>query len=209
MIKSFIRRRRFLLFGFVLLLVLGCTSSPPTRFYTLSSLQEGGGELRGSPSDQDLAIGVGPIKFPEYLDRAEIVTRSSSNKITLSHFDLWAGSLAEDFNQVLAENLSVLLSTENVIVYPRLRPGLAKYQITMDVIRFDGSLGGDVSLIVRWAILEGKERKTVSVRKSTIIEPSGPQGYEAMVAANSRALEKLSREIAEAIRTLAKGSSSP
>jgi uncharacterized lipoprotein YmbA len=74
----------------------------------------------------------------------------------------------------------------------------------MDVIRFDGSLGGDVSLIARWAIFEGKERKMVFGRKSTIIEPSGAQGYEAMVAADSRALEKLSREIAEAIRTLPK-----
>jgi hypothetical protein len=76
----------------------------------------------------------------------------------------------------------------------------------MDVIRFDGSLGGDVSLIARWSILEGKERKVVFARKSTIKEPSGAQGYEAMVVANSRALEKLSREIAEAIRTLAKSS---
>ena len=176
MIKLFIRRRRFLLFGFVLLFVLGCASSPPTRFYTLSSLQEGGRGPRESPSDQGLVIVVGPIKFPEYLDRTEIVTRSSSNKITLSEFDLWAGSLAEDFNRALAENLSVLLSTESVIVYPRLRPGLAKFQITMDVIRFDGSLGGDVSLIARWAILEGKERKVVFVRKSTIIEPSGGEG---------------------------------
>jgi uncharacterized lipoprotein YmbA len=74
----------------------------------------------------------------------------------------------------------------------------------MDVIRFDGSLGGDVSLIVRWAILEGKERKVVFLRKSAIIEPSGEKGYEAMVAANSRALEKLSREIADAVKKLAK-----
>jgi uncharacterized lipoprotein YmbA len=147
---------------------------------------------------------VGPIKFPEYLDRQEIVTRSSSNKITLSDFDLWAGSLAEDFSRVLVENLSVLLSTESVILYPRLRPGLARYQILVDVLRFDGSPGGDVSLIARWAILEGKERKVASMRKSTITESSGGKGYEAVVAANSRALEKLSREIADAIKTLAK-----
>ncbi len=206
MIRLFIPRRGLLLLGLGLLFVLGCASSPPTRFYTLSSLQKEGKELRESGSGQNLVIGVGPIKFPEYLDRQEIVTRSSSNKITLSDFDLWAGSLAEDFNQVLAENLSVLLSQGNVIIYPRLRPGLAKYQITLDVIRFDGILGGDVSLIARWAILEGKERRVVSLRKSAIIEPSGGKGYEAMVAANSRALEKLSHEIADAIMTLAKSS---
>jgi uncharacterized lipoprotein YmbA len=204
MIKLFIPRCRFLLFGLGLLFVLGCASSPPTRFYNLSSLQEEGSGRRESTSDQGLVIGVGPIKFPAYLDRTEIVTRSSSNKITLSDFDVWAGSLEEDFSRALAENLSVLLSTESVIVYPRLRPGLAKYQIGMDVIRFDGPLGGDVTLIARWAIFEGKERELVSVRKSTIIEPSGGKGYEAMVAADSRALEKLSREIAEAIRTLSK-----
>jgi uncharacterized protein len=206
MMKVYIRQRCFLLFGFVLLFVLGCASSPPSKFYTLSSLQEGGRGPRESPSEQGLVIVVGPIQFPEYLDRAEVVTRSSSNKIMVSDFDLWAGSLAEDFNQVLAENLSVLLATESVFVYPRLRPGLAKFQITLDVIRFDGSIGGDVSLIVRWAILEGKERKVVSLRKSVITEPSGGKGYEGMVAADSRALEKLSREIADAIKTLAKSS---
>jgi len=201
MIKLFIPLCRFLLFGLGLLLVLGCASSPPTRFYTLGSLQEGGSERRESTSDQGLVLRVGPIKLPEYLDRTEIVTRSSSNKITFSDFDVWAGSLAEDFGQILAENLSVLLSTESVIVYPRPRPSF-DYQIVVDVIRFDGPLGGDVSLIARWAIMEGKERKLVSVRKSTIIEPSGAKGYEALVAADSRALEKLSREIAEAIKTL-------
>jgi len=204
MIKLFIPRRRFLLFGLGLLFVLGCASSPPTRFYTLSSLQEGGSERRESPSDQGLVIGVGPIKFPEYLDRTEIVTRSSSNKITLSDFDVWAGSLEKDFSRALAENLSVLLSTESVVLYPRLHPELVKYQIGVDVIRFDGPLGGDVSVIARWVIFQGKERKLVLVRKSTIIEPSGGKGYEAMVAADSRALEKLSREIAEVIKTLPK-----
>jgi uncharacterized lipoprotein YmbA len=193
-----------LLLGLSLLFVLGCASSPPTRFYTLSSLQEGGKGSRESTSDQGFAIVVGPIKFPAYLDRAEIVTRSSSNKITLSDFDLWAGSLEEDFSRILTENLSVLLSTESVTVYPRLRPELAKYQITMDVIRFDGPLGGDVSLIARWAVLQGKEKKLMSVRKSTIVEPSGRKDYEAIVAADSRALEKLSREIAEVIKTLPK-----
>jgi len=204
MIKLFIPRRRFLLFGLGLLFVLGCASSPSPRFYTLSSLQGGGSERRESTPDQGPFITVGPIKFPEYLDRTEIVTRSSSNKITLSDFDLWAGSLEQDFSRVLAENLSVLLSTEIVTLYPRLHPEVAKYQIGVDVIRFDGTLGGDVSLIARWGIFEGKERKLVSVRKSTIIEPSGGKSYEAMVAADSRALEKLSREIAEAIKTLQK-----
>jgi len=204
MIKLFIARRAFLLIGLGFLFVLGCTSSPPTRFYTLSSLQERGRETKELTFVQGLIIVLGPIKFPEYLDRTEIVIRSGSNKITFSDFDVWAGSLAENFSRALAENLSVLLSTETVILYPRPKLSSVDYQVTMDVIRFDGPPGGDISLIARWAILEGKERKLISVRRSTIVEPSGAQGYEALAAADSRALEKLSREIADFIRTLRK-----
>jgi len=206
MIKRAILGHIFLLFSLGLLFVLGCASSPPSRYYTLSSLQAGGRELREPTSDQGFTIVVGPITIPEYLDRAEIVTRSSSNKITFSGYDVWASSLAEDFSRALAENLFALLPRAIVIVYPGPRPPSIDYRITVDVVRFDGPLGGDVSLIARWAILEGKEKKIVLVRRSTIIEPSGAEGYEAMVAADSRALEKLSREIAEAIRSLQKAS---
>jgi len=206
MIKLFIPRSRFLLIGLGLLLVLGCTSSPTSRFYTLSSLQEGGGSPKESPSAQGFTILVGPVKLPDYLDRAEIVARSGSNRIIVSDFDLWAGSLSESFSQAIAANLSVLLPADSVVVYPRPRLSSVVYQIVVDVIRFDGPLGGDVSLIANWAIIKGKEKQLVSLRKSTIIEPSGAQDYEAMVAADSRALEKLSREIAEAITKLLKSS---
>ena len=204
MITLLFSRYLFSLLAFVFLFVLGCVSSSPPRLYTLSSIQKGDKELKGLASEQSLIVSVGPITFPEYLDRAEIITRSSDNKVALSEFDLWAGSLKEDFSRVLAENLSILLSTERVIVYPRLGSASANYQITMDVIRFDGSLGRDVSLIARWAIIKGKEKKSVFFHKSTIVEPSGTQGYEAMIEAHNHALEKLSREIAEVIKTFSK-----
>jgi len=201
MIKLYFSRYSFLALVLCLLFALGCASTGPSKFYTLSSLQKAETELRGSTTDQRLTIGIGPIKFAEYLDRPEIVTRSNSNKIELSEFDLWAGSLAEDFSRVLAENLSILLSTERIIVYPRVKTLPPDYQVLMDVIRFDGSLGGEVTLVARWVIVRGKEKKLVLIRKSSIIEPSGAKGYEALVGAQSRAMEKLSREIAEAIKT--------
>ncbi len=204
MIKVFILRRTLLLFGLCLLFVLGCASSPKTRFYTLSSFQEGGKEPKNLTSDRGLVIVLGPVKFSEYLDRTEIVTRSSSNRINFSDFDAWASPLSEDFTRVLAENLSTLLSTDSIILYPRPKRSAVDYQITMDVIRFDGPLGGDISLIARWSIFDGKEKKLLTVRKSSVVEPSGALNYDAMVAADSRALEKLSREIAEAIRTVQK-----
>jgi hypothetical protein len=204
MMKYHFYRCAFLLLVLEFLFVSGCASTGPSRYYTLSPLQKAGIEMRRSEADQRLTIGIGPIRFPEYLERSEIVTRSNSNKIEISEFDLWAGSLEEDFGRVLSENLSILLSTERVTLFPQPKTLPLNYQVMMDVIRFDGSLGGDVSLMVRWMIMEGKEKKLVFIHKSSIIESSGAKGYEPMVAAQSRALERLSREIAEAIQNLSK-----
>ena len=66
------------------------------------------------PISKGLTIGVGPIRFPDYLDRPGIVTRSSGNTIEIAEFDLWAGSLKDDFMRILAENLSILLGTEKM-----------------------------------------------------------------------------------------------
>ena len=80
--------------------------------------------------------------------------------------------------------------------------GLLDYRVGVDVIRFDGNQGGDVGLIANWIIREGQEAKVARVQTFRIQEPSGGQGYEALVGGMSRALARLSREIGEAIKTL-------
>ena len=44
--------------------------------------------------------------------------------------------------------------------------------------------------------------KVLVMKKSSTQEPTGSSSYEAMVAAQSRALERMSREIAEEIKNL-------
>jgi uncharacterized lipoprotein YmbA len=148
------------------------------------------------------AIGVGPIKLPEHLDRPQIVTRTSRNALQLAEFDRWAGSLKGDFSRVLAENLSILLFTDRVSLYPWRRSVPIEYQVVVDVTRFDGELGGNAWLIARWTVFRGRDKEALFMEKSGISEPSGAGGYEAMIAAQSRALAHLSREIAQAIKTI-------
>ena len=59
----------------------------------------------------------------------------------------------------------------------------------------------DVTLEARWRILGG-DGKELALRRSTVTEVVGAPGYGAMVAAMSRALGALSRDIATAIRDL-------
>jgi uncharacterized lipoprotein YmbA len=154
-----------------------------------------------------MAIGVGPIKLPEHLDRPQIVTRSSSNQLRLAEFDRWAGPLQDDFSRILAENLSILLSTDRVSLYPWRRSVPIDFQVVVDVTRFDGELGGNALLIARWSVFRGRDKKVLFMERSRISETSRAQDYEAIVAAQSRALGQLSREIADAIKAISlKGS---
>lgn len=195
--------RPALLLGSVgLLLVWGCAGSPATRYYTLSALAKAAPGGQQVPASEMRAILVGPIRFPPYLDRSGIVTRTNSNAIEIAEFDLWAGALTDEFPRVLADNLSALLSTHRVSTFPRLVGQPVEYQVTGDVVQFDGSPNGQVSLVARWNLVRAGERKLLASQQSTIGVPVGAPGYEALVAAQSRAVEQLAREIAAAIKTL-------
>jgi uncharacterized lipoprotein YmbA len=182
--------------GLSLLVQTGCGTSKQSQYYLLSAL----GPTESAKQDRDVFMGIGPIEFPEYLDRPQIVTRGSRNRLYLGEFDRWAEPLEQNFNRVLVENLGVLLSTDEVVPYPWKRSARIDYQIIVTVNRFDATQQGDTLLHVRWSVRDGDGRTIVPTRTSRIAEPAGSTDYEAIVKAGSRALEQLSRQIAEALQ---------
>lgn len=194
--------------AFTALLLVGCRSTPSPTFYTLTTLAQGNPTGQSPAPQGGLGIGVGPVQIPEYVDRPQIVTRTAPDRLALSEFNRWGGSLSKDFLRVLTENLSALLGSDRVVSYPwaeRLEP---TYRVALDVQQFDGQLGQAVVLKVTW-IVTGREGKTpLAVRKSDIREPVSDKDYDALVAAHSRAVAALSREIADEIRRLAGGAAS-
>jgi hypothetical protein len=61
-------------------------------------------------------------------------------------------------------------------------------------------LGDAAWLEARWSILGGPEKKLLKTNRSSMREPVSGADYAAVVAAQSRALAKLSQEIAAAIQ---------
>ena len=197
------RQEQVIVILLALLLLSGCFgSSPATRFYLLSPIPEEG--QRPLVPARSLAIGVGPVRFPDYLDRPEIATGSNPNQLKLNEFHLWAEPLKNNFERVLGENLALLIPTDSVASFPWDRSTHIDYQVKLDVIRFLVDEHDNAALIARWRIVDWKERKTVTLRKSDIQVPVGGTGYEAIAAAQSRTLARLSEEIAGAIRLVAK-----
>ena len=183
------------------LLGLGACASTPSRFYTLNTMTAS--EMRAATAPEGgPVIGVGPITFPKYLDRPQIVTHTSRHQLALGEFDRWAEPLQENFSRVLAENLSILIPTDHILLENRPQSATLDYQVQVDVLHLDGWLGGESALIARWSILDRADRQLLS-RKVHLNAPADGRNYEAMVVAMNQMLETFSRDIATAIQRLA------
>ncbi len=187
--------------GAVTMLLGGCARSQTTRFYVLTPALRSGEVPSEHPVGKQLVLGIGPIRFPEYLDRPQITGRTSGNRLTLAEFDRWAEPLESGFSRVLAENLSALLSTDRVLLFPWKSTEQIDYRITVDVVRFDGGPGERISLVTRWAVFEPNGSLLVPPTGSTVIVPASGPGYEALAGAMSKAVGDFSLEIASALRT--------
>jgi len=183
----------------VVILLSGCSRSPSPRFYTLSPIQD---QVisRSSSARQNAIIGIGPVKMADYLDQSQIVTRTGDNQVVKAEFNRWVGPLKNNFVNVLAEDIGFLLPTDQIQLFPWRTDLPIDYQVTVDVVRFDGRLGDTARLESRWNILQGPERKLVKTGRSSISEPVTGPDYADLVAAQSRALGRLSQEIVQGIK---------
>ena len=177
--------------------VVGCATTPPPTFY---QLEEPASTLL-SGLERGIAIGVGPVIMPAYLDRPQIVTRAAAHRLELSEFNVWAEPLMESIPRVIIVNLSNMLQTTRVFLLPRRDTAIPlSYRVTLAIARFDGRLGGDVQLVARWILYKGEGEDPLLTKVSIIAEPSGGSGYESLITAQNRALQKLSQEIADAVK---------
>jgi uncharacterized lipoprotein YmbA len=177
--------------------LFGCSRSQPTRFYLLSSLDSSAAAMTQTP---DLSVAIGPITLPQYLDRPQIVTQSGTNMIVLAEFDRWAEPLEGNLARVLAENLSLLLGTERLFLYPSRQARSADIQVPLKVVALDGGWDSPARLKVRWSMLDTKSRPLQPERKSDLKAQSTPNSYEELADQYTRLVARLSEEIAEAIR---------
>ena len=198
-----------LLWGLSCLWVTACSLGPkadPSRFFILTPApQTQHSSPRCSPASTAIAVGVGPIHLPAYLDRQELVSRVTANRLGVAENDRWAEPLGDNFGRILAQNLSVLLGTDNVSLYPwpgDLRP---TYQVEIDVLRFEPDSARSAAFTARWILRDVATSAILSVKESELTEPLKGPSTEESVAALSELLGKLSCEIGEALRVPSRG----
>ena len=180
---------------FLVMLVAGCSSSPPSSFSTLSA--------RAQPpaTASNLSVIVGPVSVPEVVDRPQMVVSMGPNQVRLDEFNRWALPLKNNISLVVAENLMGLLGTSKVILSSQTTSADAEYRAVIEVQRFESAPGEGATLDAVWTVRRIKDGKAETGR-TTQRETVQGNGYAELAAAHSRALVRLSRDIAEALRAL-------
>ncbi len=179
--------------------ISGCVNTQPTHFYLLRAMETNEPFSVGEMKPSALSLGLGPINLPKYLDRPHIVTRISSHEIDLAEFHKWGAPLKDNLSSVLHENLSRLLSTNRIVKYPWNRSHLPDYQLSLEVLQFDGTQNQEASLSVRWWLAGDDGKRVLQEKTSQFSEIIQGSDYEDLVEAMSRMLAALSQEIAAAI----------
>jgi uncharacterized protein len=169
----------------------------PSRFFVLDAMPTGSATAGvGARRSNTLIVGVGPLTFPTYLRRTEIVTRLGPNRVTFSDTARWGEPVETSFPRLLARNLSLMLGTDRIVRYPWLLSARPDYAVAIDVLRFERTANGDGDLAAHLTISD-REGRVLGGHDVHVLERAQGSSMDGSVAALSTALVRLSRDIAD------------
>lgn len=176
----------------VALFLAACGSAPKESFYTLSAPAP-----VEAATAATFSVVVGPVSVPDSVDRTPMVIRTGPNQVDIADLHRWAEPLKAAIPRVLAAHLARELPGARVGASRQAAGGESDYRVAVDVSRFESSFSEGATLEAAWAI----SAKGGTVRGRTVArEAATPGDYAGLASAHSRALEKVAREIAAALR---------
>jgi len=188
------RQPAFVIAGLIALFAAGC-ASPPSRFYTLSAAS-----ASAAPSSS-LSVSVGPVSVPAAVDRPEFVVATGPNQVGLDQYNRWASPLKSEIARAVAENLVLMLGADQVTQAAQTASAGVGYRALIEVQRFESAPGQAVAFEAVWSVRRTADSKSLTGR-TRFRESLSQSDFAAVAAAHSRAVARLSEDIAEAVRTL-------
>jgi uncharacterized lipoprotein YmbA len=172
----------------------GCGGSAPSRFYTLDSTAVSDG-----PSATVGSVMVGPVSIPASVDRSQFVVQVAPNRVQVEEFNRWASPLNDSIARAIAGDLVTQLGNPDVVAgtLANLDP---TYRVTIDIQRFESVPGKTATIEAVWVVRKSTGGATRSGRTVASESVQG-NGFDALAAAHSRALARVSGDIAAAIRS--------
>jgi len=190
------------IFTIACMMLSGCASSQPTRFYVLNALEASGNDPAGNcPAGAALTLGIQPVGVPRYLERPQIMTKAGENEFRLSELNVWAEPLGDNITRVMAHSMGRVPCIQ-VAAIPKPQSPAISHRLSIEVVRLEGTLGGQALLDVRWSVTDEMSKQVLFTRTSTYRESVGSNDYSGLVRAYNRLLDAFSREASDAIGSL-------
>lgn len=183
----------------IVVLCYGCQSvGTAVDYYTLQSSREAVKPAENKQLSQ-WVVGLGPLELPDYLDRFEIITRTSPNRLDINEGHRWAGPLKSEITRILAADLERLTGVNHVAVFPWTTSTEPDLRFRIKIHTFEGRPGGTVKLKASWSLTPAQSQSPALRRVTHIEEQVRGNRIEDMITAMGIALSGLSREMADAV----------
>jgi len=180
-----------------LVLMLGCSSSPPERHFYLLRGEATGAGASSAPAK---IVGIGRVTIAAYLDRSAVVVQTGGREIRPARYHEWGEPLDNGVRHYLRAELVDRLGYEvaSDVIY---RDAWA-YRIDLSIETLHGSLSDGAWINAGFVVSEVSGNKaTVAGR---VIEHEGltRDGYPGLVDAHTRLLDQLAAAIETALGEL-------
>ena len=189
-----IRRATLAALGAAATMIAGCGTTPDAVFYTLNAPHP------APAGTSEVSVMVGPVTLPDVIDRPQLVTAAGENRVELHEFHRWAQPLRSEIPRVVAARLGRQLGTANTGVSSDVAIRDPDYRVLIDVQRFEFRRGETATVDALWTVRSrsGAARTGHTLAEERVADAS----YDALIAAQRRALATLSQDIAKAVQAL-------
>ncbi len=142
---------------------------------------------------------IGPVSVPMEVDRPQFTVQVAANRVQIDEFNRWVEPLSNNIARAVAGNLVKLLGAPRIISVPMANFS-PDYRVTIDIQKFESMPGKTAKIDAVWVVRKLPDGKAFSGR-TVVTEPVKGSSYDELAAAHSRALGKISRDIASAIQS--------
>lgn len=219
--------RAVLLVALLAELLAGCASSPPSHFYSLTTVApEAAVQADAAPSQPEAlpqttapsqpaalpqatvpsqpaapmqpAVRVAAVHIPPALDREGIVRRGPGNTLEISGLNRWGAPLDEMVQRVLTQDLLERLPAGRVVLPSGPAPAGTE-QIVVDILQFQSDTTGAIVFEGSWSLLTPGASAPALIRNIRYSGTASPSDYGDQAAVMSTMLGRLADDIASSL----------
>jgi uncharacterized lipoprotein YmbA len=174
----------------------GCGHSPPTRYVTLNATPANAPPLATA---QIPPVQLTAVHIPAELDRPEVVTQQSPNRISVAESERWGAPLGQMMRRTLAQDLVTRLPAGSFVLPDAPAPPDTR-TLVVTVLDTQADANGTLTLQAAWTLLSGRPARATFSQQTTLKAEIADRGdAAAQAAALSRILGQLADQIATSI----------